>query len=73
LATQNASVNDFGFGHIAFHTNNVEETIDRIIAEGGSKYGELIEKEIQGLGIIKAIYAKDPEGNIIEIQNWRKK
>jgi predicted enzyme related to lactoylglutathione lyase len=73
MATQNASINDFGFGHIAFHTNNVEETIDRIIAEGGSKYGELIEKEIQGLGIIKAIYAKDPEGNIIEIQNWRKK
>ena len=34
-------------------------------------YGELVEKDIPGIGTIKVIYAKDPEGNIIEIQNWR--
>jgi predicted enzyme related to lactoylglutathione lyase len=65
-------INDFGFGHIAFHVTDVEETIERIIDKGGAKYGELIEKKINGIGIIKAIYALDPEGNIIEIQNWRK-
>jgi hypothetical protein len=44
----------------------------KLIANGGQKYGELVEKEIQGVGIIKVIYARDPEGNIIEIQNWRR-
>ena len=40
---------------------------------GGSLYGELIEKEIEGIGILKAVYAMDPEGNIVEVQNWRSK
>jgi predicted enzyme related to lactoylglutathione lyase len=65
-------INDRGFRHIAFHVSNVEEIMKRLIADGGKAYGELTEKEIKGLGIIKAIYATDPEGNIIEIQNWKK-
>ncbi len=65
-------INDPGFSHIAFHVSNVEDIIDRLIANGGALYGELAEKEIKGIGIVKAIYAKDPEGNIIEIQNWKK-
>jgi predicted enzyme related to lactoylglutathione lyase len=66
-------VNNYGLGHLAFHVTNVEQILENIIAKGGSKYGNLVEKEIQGIGVLKAIYARDPEGNIIEIQNWRKK
>ena len=66
-------INDQGFGHIAFHVSDVESTLKRLIANGGEKYGELVEKEIKGVGIIKAVYARDPEGNLIEIQNWRNK
>jgi predicted enzyme related to lactoylglutathione lyase len=66
-------INSYGFGHIAFHVTNVEETIEKLLVHGGSKYGSLIEKEIEKNGVLKAIYAKDPEGNIIEIQNWSKK
>jgi predicted enzyme related to lactoylglutathione lyase len=65
-------INHIGFGHIAFHVSDVEESIDKLIASGGEKYGELIETEIKGVGFLKAIYARDPEGNIIEIQNWKK-
>jgi len=72
LKTDAPLINDLGFSHIAFHVSHVEETINRLIDKGGAKYGELIEKEIKGLGIIRAIYAADPEGNIIEIQNWVK-
>jgi len=64
-------INRPGFGHIAFHVTSVEEILNKLIDSGGEKYGELIEKEISGLGTIKVIYARDPEGNIIEIQNWR--
>lgn len=66
-------INRFGFGHIAFHVNNVEEILNRVLLHGGEKYGELVETEIKGVGNLKVIYAKDPEGNIIEIQNWQKK
>jgi predicted enzyme related to lactoylglutathione lyase len=65
-------INYPGLRHIAFHVSDVEETMNRLIAHGGEAYGELTQKEIRGLGIIKAIYATDPEGNIIEIQNWKK-
>jgi len=65
-------INNLGFSHIAFHVSDVDNTLDRLIANGGEKYGELIEKEIKGIGNLKAIYARDLDGNIIEIQNWKK-
>lgn len=64
-------INNYGYGHIAFHVSDVEAFIEKIIAFGGAKYGEMIEKEITGVGFLKAIYVKDPEGNIIEIQTWK--
>lgn len=29
-------------------------------------------KEYEDLGLLTVVYAKDPEGNFIEIQNWQK-
>ena len=66
-------IHTYGFGHIAFHVTHVEEMIEKVIAGGGSKYGDLVEQEIPGVGMLKAIYMKDPEGNIVEIQHWKKK
>ncbi len=63
-------VNRPGFGHIAFHVSNVNEITARLISGGGELYGKIIETTITGVGLLKALYAKDPEGNIIEIQNW---
>ena len=65
-------INKHGFTHIAFHVDNVDETLDKFLAYGGSKYGQLVEKEMEDLGILTIIYTKDPEGNIVEIQNWKK-
>lgn len=64
-------INNYGFGHIAFHVTYVEDTLQKVIDAGGSIYGECIEREIAGIGLLKAVYARDPEGNIIEIQNWK--
>ncbi len=64
-------VNQFGFTHIAFHVDDVDEVLDRFLKHGGTKYGQLVEKEMEDLGILTIIYAKDPEGNIVEIQNWK--
>ena len=65
-------INGFGFGHIAFHVEDVESTLNKIMANGGNFYGESVEKAIPGVGILKAVYAVDPEENIVEIQHWSK-
>jgi len=65
-------INDPGYSHIAFHVNDVEAILQKLISNGGESYGELIEKNIEGIGILKVIYAKDLEGNIIEIQNLKR-
>lgn len=66
----NRRVNSEGFGHIAFAVENVEEKLNILLENGGSMVGKLIDANIEGVGIISVVYAKDPEGNIIEIQKW---
>lgn len=64
-------INQQGFGHIAFQVDNIPEVISLIIEKGGSKYGELVQKQIPNVGLLTVIYMKDIEGNIIELQNWK--
>jgi hypothetical protein len=49
---------------------DVQGVLASVIAHGGGQLGEIIEKEYESLGKLTAVYAKDPEGNCIEIQNW---
>lgn len=65
------AVNDPGFGHIAFRVDDVEKILNKLLQHGGSKYGELVTREIKGLGTLTVIYTRDPEGNIIELQKWQ--
>ncbi len=67
--TKARAVNDLGFGHIAFRVNDVEKMLHKLLQQGGSKYGEIVKKEIENLGTITVIYTRDPEGNIIELQH----
>ncbi|MCX6154679.1 MAG: VOC family protein [Candidatus Kapabacteria bacterium] len=69
---QTHKINNFGFGHLAFLVDNVEELRDIVVQNGGSLYGDLVRAEVAGVGIITAIYICDPEGNIIELQSWEK-
>lgn len=59
-----------GFGHIAFLVDDVEKCLLAIKENGGSAVGEVVKGDIAGVGKIHVVYAKDPEGNIIEIQKW---
>ena len=63
--------NKRGVGHIAFEVGSVKEILGKILMNGGEKCGEITEKEIKGAGTITFIYVRDPEGNLIELQNWR--
>ena len=65
-----SQINEIGFTHIAFRVDNVKEYVDRVLKNGGSFYGKIIEKEIEDVGHLTAVYMRDPEGNIVEIQSW---
>jgi len=66
------SISKQGYGHIAFHVDNVEAVLEKVIQNGGRKMGDLVRKKMDGIGLLTAVYAEDPEGNFIEIQNWDK-
>lgn len=63
-------INLEGFGHIAFVVEDVREQLKLLLEHGGSTVGEFINTEIEGLGKLSIVYARDPEGNIIELQKW---
>ena len=73
--SQNAEkqVNSQGFSHIAFEVEDVENTVDLLIKEGGSVLGKTISKDYGAMGIGTFVYVKDIEGNIIELQSWKRK
>lgn len=64
------SPNTRGFGHIAFEVEGVEDILNNIIQNGGQTLGEVTKKEVIGVGEITFVYARDPEGNILELQQW---
>ena len=61
----------YGLMHLAFAVDDVHTTLDRILALGGSKNGEIAEVEVKGVGTALFIYARDPEGNVVELQGWK--
>ncbi len=64
--------NHVGFTHIAFEVQDVDQTLDDAINNGGRLLGKVTEKTVDGVGGLKFVYFRDPEGNIIEIQSWEK-
>ena len=61
-----------GFSHVAFAVDDVATTAKAVFDAGGRSVGALTTREIGGVGILTFQYVTDPEGNIIEIQNWRR-
>ncbi len=64
--------NSTGLTHLAFEVEDVEQTLNMAIKNGGRPLGEITQKTMDEMGEIKFIYIRDPEGNIIEIQSWLK-
>lgn len=59
-----------GFGHIAFLVDDVQLMYEKVLANGGSRLGDITTKEIPDVGLLTFVYLCDPEDNIIELQNW---
>jgi predicted enzyme related to lactoylglutathione lyase len=59
-----------GIAHLAFAVDDVDAVVRALVERGGSTIGERTEREIPGAGRIAFQYARDPEGNAIELQRW---
>lgn len=68
---ENTSPNKRGFGYIAFKVESVEKVLDTMLKNRGQKLREIVKRNIEGAGEITLVYARDPEGNIIALQNWK--
>jgi catechol 2,3-dioxygenase-like lactoylglutathione lyase family enzyme len=66
------AINETGLVHIAFLVGDVKGALEEVIAGGGSRLGKIAVKDIPGVGFLTFVYARDPEGNIIELQNWKR-
>jgi predicted enzyme related to lactoylglutathione lyase len=60
--------NRVGFGHIAFAVPDVEQARAQVLSAGGGEVGTTESVPIAGAGQITWTYVRDPEGNIIELQ-----
>jgi predicted enzyme related to lactoylglutathione lyase len=63
------AANRVGLGHLAFSVDDVQKILEKVIACGGKALGDMVQREIPNYGTITFVYASDPEGNIVEIQN----
>lgn len=64
------ATNALGLMHLSFRVDDLAVTVDGILARGGSLQGEVAELEVAGVGSAAFVYAKDPDGNLIEVQQW---
>ncbi|MFN8672464.1 MAG: VOC family protein [Candidatus Sericytochromatia bacterium] len=70
IEDDNNSPNKLGFRHIAFRVSNVKEILEKALNNGAKKLGEISEFYVENVGLLTFIYISDPDGNIIELQNW---
>ena len=69
--TDTGEINSYGFAHIAFEVDDVDAVYKKLLDNGGSACGELIEQYYESVGkTLRIVYARDPEGNVVEIQKW---
>jgi lactoylglutathione lyase len=68
--SRRTSVDVPGLGHLAFSTKNVKKLLSKVERNGGGRVGEVVSGHVEGVGDLDVVYARDPEGNIIEIHKW---
>ena len=63
-------VNRPGFSHIAFAVDSVDAAREAFLAAGGCPVGEVVTLTTSTGSKVTWCYVADPEGNIVELQQW---
>jgi catechol 2,3-dioxygenase-like lactoylglutathione lyase family enzyme len=64
------NLNRPGLGHLAFAVDDVASALGEVLAAGGGAVGEIVTLPVPGAGSVTFVYARDPEGNVLELQHW---
>jgi hypothetical protein len=64
------AANRCGFGLIASALDDVDDALEAVIAAGGNALENIALTEVDGVGALRVVYARDPEDNIVELQKW---
>lgn len=70
IESRSLAANQCGFAHIAFAVDDVDQALQAVIAAGGGAVGNIATTEVDDVGTLRVVYARDPEGNIVELQKW---
>jgi glyoxylase I family protein len=70
LETIPSEVNRPGLRHVAFSVDDVQATLERVLAAGGQKLGDPVVATVEGVGQADFVYTRDPDGNIVELLHW---
>ncbi len=70
IAQDEPVANRLGYGHLAFAVEDVRQALGALSDAGGEVVGEVVSILVDGRGRIEFAYARDPEGNLIEVQCW---
>lgn len=63
-------INSTGFAHLAFEVDSVKDTLEILLEAGGTQHGELVTADYPNNVKATFAYARDIEGNIVELQSW---
>jgi predicted enzyme related to lactoylglutathione lyase len=69
---EKTAVNRPGFGHIAFSVEDVPSAQQAVLQAGGRAVGEIVTLQVATGARVTWCYVTDPEGNILELQSWKK-
>ncbi|WP_341367879.1 VOC family protein [Yoonia sp. BS5-3] len=61
------AVNETGYGHLAFEVSNLSECVENVLRFGGSLQGEITNFGTSEIPLL-IVYVRDPEGNILELE-----
>lgn len=70
VAQEEPPANRWGYGHLAFAVPDVALALAAVLSEGGRPLGQVASVEVPGAGFLTVVYARDPEGNLLELQRW---
>ncbi|MEL6640370.1 MAG: VOC family protein [Pseudomonadota bacterium] len=71
LAEATRAVNAPGLAHIAFEVSEIHSTVEQVLHFGGSLQGEIVNLGSQERPNF-CVYVRDPEGNVLELEQLSK-
>ncbi len=64
------SIHQLGMAHLAFVVPDLEQFRQKMLQHGGGQLGTVEQIRIPQWGTLTLVYMTDPEGNIVELQQW---